>query len=55
MFDDLILGNTTMESILKHIPLNLDKPFGEGVMAHVTKQGMKLCDLRNLFDHLFSR
>ena len=55
MFDDLVAGITTKETITSHINLQLQKQFGTDVLSHCTAQGVAAKNLDELLDYLFNR
>ena len=55
MFDDLIAGVTTKETIATHIQLKLDKQLGSDVQTLCKAQQLSAVTLDELLDYLFSR
>ena len=55
MFDDLVAGITTKETITSHIGLQLHKEFGADVLSHCKAQGVTSKNLNELLDYLFNR
>ena len=56
LFDDLIMGTTSQEDIVKHLHLKLDRELGEGVKGHMERSGVEnSVTLKSLLDRLFSR
>ncbi len=55
LFDDLIAGITTKETVTRHIQLDLQRKLGAEVLSHCKSQGISGETLDSLFDTLSDR
>ena len=55
MFDDLVAGITTKETISRHIKLHLHKRLGSDVLSLARVQNISAETLDELLDYLLSR
>ena len=55
MFDDLVAGITTKETIARHIKLHLQKRLGSDVLSLARVQNISTETLDELLDYLLSR
>lgn len=55
LFDDLITGKTDKKLLQRHLGLQMDKTFGEGIVEHLKFQGLKADNLDGLLDYTFDR
>ena len=55
LYDDLVKGVTTKETISRHLKLDLQKKFGADVLGHLVGHGVRKENLDDLLDHLFKK
>ncbi len=55
LFDDLVKGRVSKETVAKHLRLDLEKPFGEDVMSHLDSKCLTAKNLNELLDFVFIR
>ena len=55
LFDDLVKGQVTKETVAKHLRLNLNKEFGEDILKQVDGKMLACRNLSSLMDVLFQK
>ncbi|XP_046366406.2 exonuclease V-like [Haliotis rufescens] len=55
LFDDLVKGRVSKETVAKHLRLDLEKPFGEDIMGHLDSKFLTAKNLNELLDFVFIR
>ena len=55
LFDDLVKGKTDKAMLQRHLGVEMNKEFGEGVLQHLKLQGLKANNLDMLLDYTYDR
>ncbi|XP_041349952.1 exonuclease V-like [Gigantopelta aegis] len=55
LFDDLVKGKLSKETVARHLKLSLEKQFGESISKHLEDKLITSKNLNNLFDFVFMK